>query len=223
MTLYFGDLLPYFPTLLLALWVSCYITVIAMIGGSGLGVLLYLGKAGPSRVLKAISSIYIEVFRNTPLLVQLYLIYFGLPSVGVNLDPISSGVIALTLNNAAYTAEIYRGGFESVPDGLREAAGALGMRSGQAFRYVVFMPATRTVFPALTNQFILLFLASSIASIIGLPELMNTILNINSATYLTIEILTVAGLLYFATSALLAIASRYAEARLFAWAVKSYV
>lgn len=223
MTLYFGDLVPYLPMLLEALWMSCYLSVIAMVTGSALGVLLYLGKAGRSRVLRSLSAGYIEVFRNTPLLVQLYLIYFGLPRLGVNLDPISSGLIALTLNNAAYTAEIYRGGFESVPVGLREAAAALGMNRGQIFRHVVFMPATRNVFPALTNQFILLFLASSIASIIGLPELMHTVLNINSATYRTIEVLVVAGLLYFASSALLALASRHAETKLFAWGVKSHV
>lgn len=223
MALYFGDLLPYVTFLIDALWISIYITVIAMIAGSILAVLLYVGKAGGSRVLRGLCNAYIEVFRNTPLLVQLYLIYFGLPQFGVNLDPIWAGLIALTLNNAAYTAEIYRAGFESVPAGLREAGSALGMNRRQIFRHVEFMPATRSVFPALTNQFILLFLASSIASIIGLPELMHTIMNINSSTYRTIEVLAVAGLLYFATSAVLALGARLAEKRLFVWAVRAHV
>lgn len=222
MTFYYGDLAPYFGQLLSALWVSIYITLIAMAVGSALGVLLYAGKASPTALLSRASSAYIEVFRNTPLLVQLYLIYFGLPEAGINLDPTWAGIVALTLNNAAYTAEIYRAGFESVPHGLVEAGQALGMGRLTLFRHVVFMPATRNVFPALTNQFILLFLASSIASIIGLPELMNSILNINNQTYLTFEILSVGGLLYFLTSAIFALGSRAAELVFFSWGVKRH-
>jgi polar amino acid transport system permease protein len=222
MTFYFGDLLPFSSQLAAALWVSVYITLIAMAVGSGFGVLLYLGKAGTLPVVPQVSSAYIEVFRNTPLLVQLYLIYFGLPELGVNLNPTWAGIVALTLNNAAYTAEIYRAGFESVPGGLVEAGRALGMRGSQVFRHVVFMPATRNVFPALTNQFILLFLASSIASIIGLPELMNSILNINSETYRTFEILAVGGLLYFLVSGIFALGSKAMESYLFRWAVRSH-
>jgi polar amino acid transport system permease protein len=222
MTFYYGDLEPYAGQLLSALWVSIYITLIAMAIGSAFGVLLNLGKSGNLPALPRVCSAYIEVFRNTPLLVQLYLIYFGLPEVGVNLDPTWAGIVALTLNNAAYTAEIYRAGLESVPPGLVEAGQALGMSKWVLFRHVVFMPATRNVFPALTNQFILLFLASSIASIIGLPELMNSILNINSQTYLTFEVLSVGGGLYFAASAIFALASRFAESMLFDWGVKRH-
>lgn len=221
MTFNLGDLSPYASLLLTSLWVSVYISVLAMGVGGAFGVALYRGKVAEVRVVRIISSAYIEVFRNTPLLVQLYLIYFGLPELGVNLDPIWAGIVALTLNNAAYTAEIYRAGFESVPHGLVEAGQALGMRGRQVFRFIVFMPATRNVFPALTNQFILLFLASSIASIIGLPELMNSILNINSQTYRTFEILAVGGLLYFIVSGILALGSKLVEMRLFKWAVNS--
>jgi polar amino acid transport system permease protein len=217
MTFYYGDLAPYLGQLLSALWVSIYITLIAMAVGSALGVLLYAGKASHTAVLSRVSAAYIEIFRNTPLLVQLYLIYFGLPEAGVNLDPTWAGVVALTLNNAAYTAEIYRAGFESVPHGLIEAGQALGMGKLALFRHVTLMPATRNVFPALTNQFILLFLASSIASIIGLPELMNSILNINNQTYLTFEVLSVGGLLYFLASAVFALGSRLAERLFFTW------
>ncbi|HEY6935187.1 MAG TPA: amino acid ABC transporter permease [Marmoricola sp.] len=222
MTFYYGDLAPYFGQMLAALWTSIYISIIAMVVGSALGVLFYLGKASSSAPLSRVSSGYIGLFRNTPLLVQLYLIYFGLPELGVNLDPTWAGIVALTLNNAAYTAEIYRAGFESVPHGLIEAGQALGMRRAVLFRHVIFMPATRNVFPALTNQFILLFLASSIASIIGLPELMNSILNINNKTYLTFEVLSVGGILYFLTSAVLALGSRLAESMFFSWGVKRH-
>lgn len=222
MTFYYGDLTPYLGQLFSALWVSIYITLIAMAVGGAFGVLLYAGKAATFAPLSRLSAAYIEVFRNTPLLVQLYLIYFGLPSVGINLNPTWAGIVALILNNAAYTAEIYRAGFESVPRGLLEAGQALGMGRLTLFRYVAFMPATRNVFPALTNQFILLFLASSIASIIGLPELTNSILNINNQTYLTFEVLSVGGLLYFLASAVFVAGSRVAESVFFTWGGKHH-
>src|SRR5690348_1558154 len=104
MTFYFGDLLPYSGQLAAALWVSVYITLIAMAVGSAFGVLLYVGKTGDNRVFRRLCWWYVEAFRNTPLLVQLYLIYFGLPQLGLNLNPTWAGIVALTLNNAAYTA-----------------------------------------------------------------------------------------------------------------------
>jgi polar amino acid transport system permease protein len=223
MALYFGDLLPFSSLFLEGLWTALYITLIAMLAGSIIGVLLYLGKAGTRNALRLVCSAYIEIIRNTPLLVQLYLIYFALPAVGVNLGPVWAAAIGLTLNNAAYTAEIYRAGFESVPHGLREAGQALGMKPAQIVRYIVLLPATRNVFPALTNQLILLFLASSIGSIISLPELTNATMTVSNTTYRTIEALTVGGLLYLAVSALLALASKRAETTLFRWAVGTHV
>src|SRR5690348_15176598 len=99
-------MLPYLPLMLKALWVSVYVTLGSFLLGSVLGLFVYLGRASHRRSLRALSVGFIEVFRNTPLLVQLYLIYFGLPEVGVNLNPLWSTVLGMTLNNAAYTAEI---------------------------------------------------------------------------------------------------------------------
>ena len=223
MTFYFGDLLPYVPELLQALWVSVYVTLIAMAVGSVLAVLLYLAKASRFAVLRGVANVYIEIFRNTPLLAQLYIVYFGLPDIGINLNPVWSAIIALTLNNAAYTAEIYRAGFESVPGGLLEAGRALGMSPRAIFLNIVLVPATRNVFPALTNQLILMFLASSIASIIGLPDLMTTVLNIDSSTGRTIEVLSVGGLMYLLSCAVMSGISRFSEARIFRWAAKANV
>src|SRR5665647_1743687 len=141
----------------------------------------------------------------------------NLNSSGVNLDPLWSALIALTINNGAYVAEILRAGFDSVPSGLREAAHALGMNSLQTFRYVVFTPGIRKVFPAMTNQFILLFLFSSVASVIALPELTNALMTVNSNTLRTFEVFTFGALLYYAVSSVLAIGSRVGEKRLFRW------
>lgn len=217
MTFYFGDILPYLPLMLKALWVSVYVTLGSFFLGSVLGVFVYLGHDSRSRALRAVSVGYIEIFRNTPLLVQIYLIYFGLPEVGVNLNPLWSALVGLTLNNSAYTAEIFRAGIQSVPNGLREAASALGMRFSQTFRYIVLKPAVRNVLPALTNQFIVLFLFSSVASVISLNELTSILQDLNQRTLRTLEVFTFGAGLYYLTSAAIAWSSRLAERVLFRW------
>src|SRR5690606_20522439 len=127
MQLFFGDLIPHAPELLAGLGISILITLAAVLIGSPLGVGVYLLRASRLPVLGAIGAAYVEVIRNTPLLLQLYLIYFALPSVGVNFDPITAGILALSVNNSAYLAEIYRAGFEAIPRGQIEAADALGL------------------------------------------------------------------------------------------------
>jgi len=216
-TFYFGDILPYLPVLLHALWISVYVTLIGFAAGSVAGVLISLARSSGVRALSAPAGVYIKIFRNTPLLVQLYLIYFGLGKVGINFNPFWSAVVGLTLNNAAYTAEIFRAGFESVPAGLREAASALGMTPVQNFRYVVLKPAVRNVLPSLTNQLIVLFLFSSVGSVIALPELTNELSNINSLTNRTLETFTYGAVLYYLVSVAMAMSSRLAEKTLFRW------
>lgn len=217
MSFYFGDILPYLPLMLEALWVSIYVTFISFVVGSVLGVLLSLAKTGPSSVVRAVASSYIEVMRNTPLLVQLYLIYFGLGQVGVQLNPLWSALIGMTLNNSAYTAEIFRAGFASVPVGLREAGTALALSKYQLFRYVVFKVGLRGIIPSLTNQLIILFLYSSVASVISLEELTAILLNLNSQTLRTVEVFTFGAVLYWVTSALIAAGARSVERVMFRW------
>ena len=217
MTFYFGDILPYLPVLLQALWISVYVTLIGFAVGSVAGVLISRARSSGVRALRTSAGVYIEIFRNTPLLVQLYLIYFGLGQVGINFNPFWSAVVGLTLNNAAYTAEIFRAGFESVPAGQREAASALGMSPVQNFRYVVLKPAVRNVLPSLTNQLIVLFLFSSVGSVIALPELTNALSNLNSQTNRTLETFTYGAVLYYLVSVAMAMSSRLAEKTLFRW------
>ena len=217
MTLYFGDILPYLPVMLKALWVSIYVTLISFAAGGVLGIFIYLAKASRFKALQLFSNGYIEVIRNTPLLVQLYLIYFGLGSIGINFNPLWSVLIGMTLNNSAYTAEIFRAGISAVPKGLREAGTALGMPFHQTFRYVILKPGIRNVVPALTTQFSVLFLFSSIGSVIALDELTSTLQNLNSQTLRTLEIFSVGALLYFLTSAAIAFGSRITERLAFRW------
>ncbi|MET4640196.1 amino acid ABC transporter permease [Mycetocola sp. 2940] len=219
MNLYFGDILPFMGEMLTALGMSFGITVASFLIGGVFSVAVYAAKASPVRALSAVASGYIGLFRNTPLLVQIYLIYFGLPVFGINLDVLQASLIALSLNNAAYCAEIIRGGFSSVSKGLVEAGEALGLDAWTIFTRVSLIPALRAVYPSLVNQFVHLFLTSSIASIIGLPELMHAILEINSQTYRSIEVLAIGALLYFASGFLISFVARVAERFLFRWAV----
>jgi len=217
--LYFGDILPYMGQLLTALGVSLGITVASFVIGGVLSIAVYAGKASSIKLLSLLCTGYIGLFRNTPLLVQIYLIYFGLPVFGINLDVFQASLIALSLNNASYCAEIVRGGFNSVPRGLVEAGEALGLDRWTVFTRVTLTPALRAVYPSLVNQFVHLFLTSSLASIIGLPELMHAILEINSQTYRSIEVLAIGALLYFASGFLISLIARVGERFLFRWAV----
>lgn len=219
MQLYYGDLIPYLVPLLKGLAVSIGVSVVATVAGGALGILLYVGRTSRVSMVRVASSTYIEVIRNTPLLLQLYLVYFALPQAGVNLDPVAAGILALSVNNAAYLAEIYRAGFQSVPAGLREAGAALGLSPRDTFWQVLFPPAMRNVVPAITNQTILLFLASSITSVVSLPDLMHVMMGITSTTFRTIEAFTVGGLLYFAVAFLIAGLSRLVETRFIKWKV----
>jgi polar amino acid transport system permease protein len=216
-TFYFGDILPYLPVLLRALGISVYVTVVGFVAGSLVGMVLALARGSRLRLVRVVTSAYIEIVRNTPLLVQLYLIYFGLGQVGINLNPLWSAFVGLALNNSAYTAEIFRAGIESVPNGLREAGNALGMSYAQTFRYVILKPAVRNVLPALTNQLIVLFLFSSVGSVISLDELTSQLLDINSRTLRTLEVFTYGAVMYYLVSVLIAMSSRVAEKTLFRW------
>ena len=223
MVLNFGSLIQYIPVVLQALQLSVYLTVISMLAGSIIGLFLYLGKISNIGVVRLVTNVYLEIFRNTPLLVQMYVIYFATPALGINFDAATAAAIAMTLKHGSYMAEIYRGGIEAVPVGLVEAGNAIGLNQRSVFLDVVLVPAVRNVFPSITNQFILLFQASSVASIIGAPELMYGILQVNTLTYSTIEVLILGALMYLAVTGILTALARVIEARAFKWAGASLV
>src|SRR6185369_17445454 len=131
---------------------------------------LLIGVAGAAgRVygapwLKRAIAVYVEAIRNTPLIVQLFLIFFGLPSAGLKFDADTAALVALSVNLGAYTIEIVRAGLEAIPRSQIEAGQSLGLSPIQIFRYVVIFPALRLMFPALASQFILLMLATSVVS-----------------------------------------------------------
>ncbi|HVY32128.1 MAG TPA: ABC transporter substrate-binding protein/permease [Polyangiaceae bacterium] len=161
-----GHALLFLQGALITLLISALSFALASPLGMALATLrLYTGRAG-----QVLSGAYVELFRGTPLLLQLYVLYFGLADV-VRLNPLTAAVLGLALNYGAYEAEVYRGALQSVPHGQTEAARALGMSRWQALRYVVFPQALRTALPAVTNDFVALLKDSSLISVITVVEL----------------------------------------------------
>ena len=157
--------------LLLGAWLTLRLSALAMILGLAVGIAGAQAKASSFRLLRGLVQGYVEAIRNTPFLVQLLLIYLGLPSLGLRLTPDQAALLAMVVNLGAYATEIVRAGIEAVPKGQIEAGRSLGLKPRHIFRFVVLMPALRTVFPALGSQFILVMLASSVVSVISAEEL----------------------------------------------------
>ncbi|MGH7125613.1 MAG: amino acid ABC transporter permease [Stellaceae bacterium] len=157
--------------LLLGAWLTLRLSALAMVLGLAVGIAGAQAKVSSSRLLRGVVQGYVEAIRNTPFLVQLLLIYLGLPSLGLRLTPDQAALLAMVVNLGAYATEIVRAGIEAVPKGQTEAGRSLGLKPWHIFRFIVLMPALRTVFPALGSQFILVMLASSVVSVISAEEL----------------------------------------------------
>jgi polar amino acid transport system permease protein len=146
--------------------------------------------------LRAIASLYVEFVRNTPLLIQIFLIFFGLPSIGVRLSADQAAVIALVFNFGAYATEIVRAGIDAVPRSQIEAGQSLGLTWFENFYHVVLFPALERVYPALVSQFTLLMLGSSIVSAIGANELTSAANSVQSRNFRSFEVYAIATLMY---------------------------
>ena len=161
------------------------------------GALARLSKSGPAF---GITTFYISFFRGTPLLLQVYLIYLGLPQIGLTLPAVPSGVIALSLCYGAYMAEIFRAGIEGVPHGQREAARALGLKEGVILRKIVLPQAMRLIVPPVGNQFIAMLKDSSLVSVMGVWELTFVARTAGRAEFRHLEMLITAALIYWVLS-----------------------
>jgi His/Glu/Gln/Arg/opine family amino acid ABC transporter permease subunit len=159
------------PVFLKGAWMTARLAFLSLLLGLPIGLLLALARVQASRILSAPAAIYVEVIRGTPLLVQVLFIYFVLPSYNIHLPAFTSGVIALTLNSAAYIAEIFRAGILSIDVGQMEAARSVGMSYAQAMRRIILPQTFRRVVPPLTNEGIALLKDSSLVSLMGLMEL----------------------------------------------------
>lgn len=187
-----------FPLLLRGARLTLVLTALSLVFGITGGLALALARVAPVKIFRPFTVAYVEVVRGTPLLMQIYMIYFVLPAVGVDVNPFVAGVLALSLNAAAYTSEIFRAGIESIDSGQMEAALSLGMDYRMAMRWVILPQTLRRVLPPLTNEAVALLKDSSLVSVVALSELMRVgkeiATNSGSPTtlYLTVAVLYLA-------------------------------
>ena len=209
-----APLYAFFPTLLKGAGITVGISVVSMAIAVALGLFLTLVRLYGARWMSALATAYIEFYRGTPLLIQLYILYYGLPNIGITLSPLAAAFIGLGMCYAAYEAELYRAGISSVPKGQMEAALSLGLSRDTALRWVVLPQALRIATPGITNDFIALFKDSSLVSVIAMVELTKTY-NILAATTLRFfELGLVVAVLYFTMSYPLSLLARRLEAKL---------
>jgi polar amino acid transport system permease protein len=183
-----------------AAWLTLQVTVLSFVLAVLLGLVAALASISPVAALRFIARCYVEAIRNTPVLLQIFIVFFGLPSAGIALDAYWAGVIALGLNVGAYLSEVFRAGIQSVPRGQIEAAGILGLERGQIFTEIVLPQAARAVYPAIVNYLIQLLLGTSLLSAIALPELTGTATVINSRTLLYVQTFSVTLIAYLVLS-----------------------
>jgi polar amino acid transport system substrate-binding protein len=204
----------FLPSLFHGAAVTVVLSVVSMALAVVLGILLMMMKREGPPPARFAATAYIEIYRGTPLLIQLFILYYGLPNMGITLSPFAAAIIGLGMNYAAYEAEVYRAGMDAVPAGQMEAALSLGMPRALAFKRVVFPQAFRISLPAVTNDFIALFKDSSIVSVIAMVELTKTYGILAATTLRYFELGLIVAILYFGMSYPLAIVARRLEKRL---------
>ena len=203
------------PTLLKGMGVTLEVTVISLIIAMFIGLVLGVFSITKSKILRTISTAFVDIIRGTPLLVQILFIYFGLPSViDINLTAFAAGVIAITLNAAAYLVEIFRAGINSIDKGQMEAGRTIGFSYSETMRLIILPQAIRRMIPAFVNQFIVSIKDTSLLSAIGVAELTLSGQSIYAANFRAFEILFAVGVLYFIIIYSLTLFSRWLERRL---------
>ena len=215
----FSAIWPRLPYLIGGAWLSLQIAFLAFCGGMVIGTFGAMAKTYGGTWLRRTVDTYVSAFTNTPQLVQIYFIFFALPDVGLLLSPYAAVLIGMTLNAGAYLTQIQRAGFASVHRAEIEAAETLGFTRMQSVRYVILPHIMKTLFPPLSNLYILMTLGTSMASVFGVEELTGRALNINSETFRSVEVFLVAAVIYivitlFATLLLAGVGRRFFRAQM---------
>lgn len=213
MGLEFSIFIDYGPRILLGFWLTIKIVVLAIAIGLPFGALLALARRSRLRTLRWAATAFIELFRNTPFIIQVFLIYYVLPFYGLRLPAEQVGVLALAAFGSAYFAEVIRGGIEAMPAGQLESARAIGMTEMQAMRYVVLPQALSVILPPLTNQMLSLIKESAILSTITVQEMTMTALRIQGETFRPFEAFIMIALLYWLLNEVVAMGMRRLERR----------
>lgn len=178
-----------FPLLLLGAGVTVKITAVSVSVGMLIGMIVGIARLSKTWIIKALASVYVDFIRGTPLLVQLFLVYFALPMIlGMRIDPFIAAITACSINSGAYVAEIFRGGIQSIDKGQMEAGRSLGLTWGQTMRHIILPQAFKRIIPPLGNEFIAMMKDSSLVSVIGFEELTRRGQLIIARTYGSFEI-----------------------------------
>lgn len=204
--------------------ITLIVSILTIIFGLICGILMAFMKMSKIKILKIFANIYVEFIRGTPVLVQIFLVYYGLPIIGVqvpsiviggvDISRIVSGTLALVLNTTAYVCEIVRGGIESIDYGQTEGALALGMKPSRAMLAIVFPQAMKNILPSLGNEFITIIKTSSQISVIGIADLMYTADTIRGISFKPMEPLILVALIYFAITFIISILLRNFEKKM---------
>jgi polar amino acid transport system permease protein len=202
--LQFAELLPYWDVLLKGLTFTIVLTIVSTIAGVAVGTAGAAARTFGPKWLDPIVAAYVEIVRNTPFIVQLFFVFFGLPAAGLKLSETTAAFVAMVFNLGAYSTEIIRAGIEAVPKGHLEAGSSLAMSRMQILRYVVLKQAFQKIYPALASQIIIVMLGSAVVSQISAEDLTYAANYIQSRNFRAFEIYFVVALLYL----LLAIAAR---------------
>ena len=204
--LQFAELLPYWNVLLYGLVFTIVLTIVSTVVGIAVGTAGAAARTFGPVWLGRIVAVYVELIRNTPFIVQLFFIFFGLPALGLKLSETTAAFLAMVINLGAYSAEIVRAGVQAIPKGHIEAGDSLAMTRFEIFRHIVLKQAFQKVYPALSSQIIIVMLGSSVVSQISAEDLTYAANFIQSRNFRAFEVYVVAALVYL----LLAIAMRYA-------------
>ena len=203
----------YLPLFAPATWIVIQVSVLSILLSWICGLACALAKTSGFRLLQFPAEFYLWFVRGTPILTQIFLIYFGLPQLGIRLDPFTAGVVALGVNGGAYVAEIIRGGLLGIPKGQRESSFALGMSYWQSMRRIVLPQVVRIIIPPITNDAASTIKNTSLLSTITIMELMLQTQIIVSSTFRPFEFYILVSLIYLAMTTVLMVAMRWAERR----------
>ncbi|MFC3041510.1 amino acid ABC transporter permease [Virgibacillus xinjiangensis] len=210
-----AGVIDFLPELGTGLYYTLLISIVGLLLGFVLGAIFGLGRISKSKIVYALSSIYVEIIRGTPVLVQAIWIFFALPLItGYNMESVTAGIIVIALNSGAYIAEIVRGAVDSVDKGQKEAGRSLGLDQRQTMRYIIWPQAFKRMIPPLGNQFIISIKDTSLLSVILVPELMFQGRMIASNYFNAVEIYTAVAVFYLAITLSLSFVLRLIERRL---------
>ena len=209
------DFLPkYYTTYIDATVTTLKVSLIALLIGLLLGIVICLAKISTIKVLNVLATIYVEVIRNTPILVQIMIIYFALPEVGVSFTPFMSAIIALSINSGAYVSEIFRSGILAIDKGQMEAGRSLGLSYFQTMKFIILPQALKNSLPALGNEFISRVKESSIVYFVGVADIMFAANTVKNATYETFGPYLIAAAIYFIITSVLSFLVKRLEKKL---------